>query len=152
MTRAEVENLLALAEKATPGKRELDLFIACSADAIADLCRSLIAAEQHLADQKVIDDQDDAEWSILKERANSAEAREAVLRKRIERSAARHDAEPPDHELRACWHNEATLLRKALASTGSEAADGGDAAFMAAGFRRYGKKFADAIGALRRVR
>lgn len=50
MTRAEIENLLALAEKSV-GNRDIMVKFswACSPDTIADLCRSLIAAEQSVA-------------------------------------------------------------------------------------------------------
>lgn len=55
--------------------------------------------------------------AALTAESDALRAENAVLRGGVERAAARHDDDPPPWEINACWHNEAELLRKLLAST-----------------------------------
>lgn len=142
MSRAEIENLLALAEKAKDATAhgewrlgrstdDVSAFIdACSPATISSLCRSLIAAQHN------------ERYHGL--RADAAEAREAVLRKALGELLKRIDEEADsivraweasDHPMHPDASNHLHAYRTlagrreyhaaiaALASAGSEAAD-----------------------------
>lgn len=146
MTRAEIEEVLALADQMLDPKHDRESgLLRVGGRAIQDLCRRLIAAEDNVNGAEYDAGLERAEADEQRKMRLEAEAREAVLREALDTVL---EAWPWIRGVKSVGDK----AEAALASTGSEAADGGDAAFMAAGFRRYGKKFADAIGALRRVR